>query len=144
MPFPYLYKVICYNMFQHNKNFFPGSWSKLGCVQMVCMKQLNKMINVFYKVQTPQARRLIALIFNEGWGIPATGASNGMAGGADLILQGNTSLHTARRGNTPCRVCCPCRRCVSGGGGTGGGGPLWVVCGCYWPPGGPLWVVRGS
>ena len=56
---------------------------KSTLVQMVCMKQLNKMINVFYKVQTPQARRLIALIFNEGWGIPATGASNGMAGGAD-------------------------------------------------------------
>ena len=75
--------------------------------------------------------------------IPATGVSNGMAGGADLILQGNTLLHTARRGSTPRRWCCPCARWVSGGGGTGGGGPLWVVCGCYWPPGGPLWVVCG-
>ena len=27
-----------------------------------------------------------------GGGIPATGVSNGMAGGADLILQGNRSL----------------------------------------------------
>ena len=73
--------------------------------------------------------------------IPATGESNGMAGGADLILQGNTSLHTARRGNTPCRGCCPCARWVRGGGGTVCGGPLWVVGGCYWPQGGPLWVV---
>ena len=32
--------------------------------------------------------------------IPATGESNGMAGGADLILQGNTSLHTPA-GATP-------------------------------------------
>ena len=38
--------------------------------------------------------------------IPATGVSNGMAEGADLILQGNRSLHTACRGNTPCRGCC--------------------------------------
>ena len=43
-------------------------------------------------------------------GIPATGVSNGMAGGADLILQGNTLLHTARRGSTPRRWCCPCAR----------------------------------
>ena len=42
--------------------------------------------------------------------IPATGVSNGMAGGADLILQGNTLLHTARRGSTPRRWCCPCAR----------------------------------
>ena len=76
--------------------------------------------------------------------IPATGVSNGMGGGADLILQGNTLLHTTCRGSTPCRWCCPCAWCVRGGGGTGGGGPLWVVRGCYWPPGGPLWVVRGS
>ena len=74
-------------------------------------------------------------------GIPGTGVSNGMEGGADLRLQGNRSLHTARRGSTPCRGCCPCTRCVRGGGGTGGGGPLWVVPGSYRPPGSPLWVV---
>ena len=59
-----------------------------------------------------------------GGTIPVTGVSNGMARGADLILQGNTLLHTARRGSTPRKWCCPCARCVSGGGGTGGGGPL--------------------
>ena len=33
-----------------------------------------------------------------GWGIPVNGVWNGMAGGADLTLQGNRSLRTACRG----------------------------------------------
>ena len=38
--------------------------------------------------------------------IPVTGVSNGMAGGADLILQGNRSLQTAL----------PCQWSLGGGG----------------------------
>ena len=38
-----------------------------------------------------------------GWGISVTGVSNAMAGGADLILQGNSFLQTARRGVILCR-----------------------------------------
>ena len=33
---------------------------------------------------------------NSLWAIPITGVSNGMRGGADLILQGNRSLQTAK------------------------------------------------
>ena len=56
--------------------------------------------------------------------IPVTGVSNGMAGGADLILQGNRSLQTARRGSTPCRGDLPCQWYLGGRGGSGGGGPM--------------------
>ena len=52
----------------------------------------------------------------EGGGvIPGTGVLNGKAGGADLILQGKRSLHTARP---------PPMGWVGGGGGGGWGGLL--------------------
>ena len=38
--------------------------------------------------------------------------------------------------------CTPSARLVRGGGGTGDGGPLWVMGGCNWPQGDPLWVVH--
>ena len=72
---------------------------------------------------------------------PVTGVSNSMAGGADLIFQGNRSLQTARRGVTLCRGSLLCGRSVR-----------WrhygaVICGQSvshsGSNGGPLWPVRG-
>ena len=68
----------------------------------IMLPPIGKVLNNT-RVVTPNTRQCFLRAAAECWIIPIAGVWNGMAGWADLILQGNRSLQTARR---PFSKCC--------------------------------------